>query len=115
MPNQEQQLKQILAQVIEENSGDKSLAEQDIETLFNEKFEKSRITESRETWEQLDKILRERSYRESIEPKSGNDKQYYTAKVALVITDNIEKLELNGVVCRSEASQLKARSTRSIS
>lgn len=112
MPNQEQQLKQILAQVIEVNSGDESLAEQDIETLFNKKFEEEGITKSRETWQQLDKILSEKSYKEFI--KSNNDKDY-TALVALVIDKNIEERELNDKVCMPEASQLKARSARSTS
>lgn len=115
MPNQEQQLKQILAQVIEVNSGDEPLAEQDIETLFNKKFEEEGITKSRETWRQLDEILRHGRYREFIEPKSGEDKQYtlYTALVALVIDKNIEERELHGPVSMPEARQCKARSARS--
>ena len=112
MPNQEQQLKQILAQVIEEHSGNQLLTEQAIKALFNEKFEEKNITESEETWQQLDKILRERSYKEFI--KSNNDKDY-TALVALVIDKNIEERELNDKVCMPEASQLKARSARSTS
>lgn len=128
MPNQEQQdqeekLKQILAQAIEVNSSDESLAkqdsdeslakqDQDIETLFNKKFEEEKITESRETWEQLDKILRERSYKEFI--KSNNDKQY-TVKVALVIIKNIEKYTPNYVFSTPEARQFKARSGLAIS
>ncbi len=128
MPNQEQQdqeekLKQILAQAIEVNSSDESLAkqdsdeslakqDQDIETLFNKKFEEEKITESRETWEQLDKILRERSYKEFI--KSNNDKQY-TAKVALVIIENIEKYAPDHVVSMPKARQFKAGSGLAIS
>lgn len=112
MPNQEQQLKQILAQVIQVNSGDESLAEQDIETLFNKKFEEEGITKSRETWQQLDKILREKSYKEFI--KSNNDKDY-TARVVLVIIENIEKYTPNYVFSTPEASQIKAGSDLSIS
>ena len=123
MPNQEQQdqekkLKQILAQAIEVNSGDEPLAEQDIETLFNKKFEEEKITESRETWQQLDKILRERSYKEFIRSKPDSDNKHFTAKVALVITkniENIEKHELNGAVCMPEARQFKAGSGLAIS
>lgn len=112
MPNQEQQLKQILAQVIEEHSGNQLLTEQAIKALFNNKFEETNITESEETWQQLDKILREKSYKEFI--KSNNDKDY-TALVALVIIKKNEKYTPNYVFSTPEASQLKAGSDRSIS
>ena len=112
---EEQRLKQILAQVIEANSGDESITEQDIETLFNNKlfnnkFEETDITESRETWQQLDKILRERSYREFIKPKSGSDNTvYYTAGVSNVIWNNIHKYDPSYTFIRpSEAQSLQS-------
>ena len=112
MPNQEQQLKQILAQVIEEHSGNQLLTEQDIKALFNNKFEGTNITESTEIWQQLDKILRERSYQEFAQT---NIDQQYTAGVALVIIENIEKYTPNYVFSTPEARQFKAGSGLAIS
>jgi hypothetical protein len=126
-PKQLEQLKQILAEVIEENSGEGTLDEQAIKAieensgkgtldeqaikaLFYEKFEKNSIPNSAETWQQLDAILRHKSYQDFIKT---NPVPHYTAAIAIVIDKEIEKHKPNGEVLATGVGQLQQQFSHS--
>jgi len=113
-PEQLEQLKQILAEVIYENSGEKPLDEQAIQALFDEKFAKYSIEGSIEIWQQLDKILIHKTDQEIPEP---NQVQHYTAAIASVIYEEIKehKPKSSGEVFMPKASQLESSAGRSTS
>ena len=136
-PEQLEQLKQILAEVIEENSGEGTLDEQAIKAieensgkgtldeqaikaLFYEKFEKNSIPNSAETWQQLDAILRHKSYQDFIKTNpvphyTAEAVPHYTAAIAIVIDKEIEKHKPNGEVLATGVGQLQQQFRHSAS